>query len=232
MSDYLIRYYMPDSESDELGVNKLPYLQPFKVGGLQQSYRYSGVDGVRASRGVPTQPARSQPASQPAQSVERKQVTLVGVGTLKTYSEPSSFELKVSNELTTLGWTVTGTSLKNQVNLEDKTQWLRFASPLLGYVAPTWNYSIAISINALASHNAEEIKNRVASYLAQYFSDLKLTVAGQTFDTGSGNGAGNNSNPGDSAVDKFLKSLGSGLGLSTPMVAGGLLLIAIVVLKD
>jgi hypothetical protein len=229
MTKYVIRINPAASESGELGSNIFPHLQYFKVGDLKKNADKKGIDGIRASRGIATQLARSQPAK--TQPVETKQVTLVGVGTLRTYSEPSSFELKVSQELTAFGWTVTGTSIKNQVNFEDKTQWLRFASPLLGYVAPTWNYSINLSINALASHNAEEIKNRIANYLGQYFSDLKLAVAGQTFDTGSGNNPGSNQKPGESSVDAFLKSLGSSLGLSTPLVVGGLLLVTIVVLK-
>ncbi len=229
MTRYVLRINSADSESGELGADVFHKLQYFKVGDLKKNADKKGIDGIRASRGIATQPARSQPAK--TQPVETKQVTLVGVGTLRTYTEPSSFELKVSNELTAFGWTVTGTSIKNQVNFEDKTQWLRFASPLLGYVAPTWNYSINLSINALASHNAEEIKNRIANYLGQYFSDLKLAVAGQTFDTGSGNNSGTNPKPGESSVDAFLKSLGSGLGLSTPMVLGGLLLVGIVILK-
>jgi hypothetical protein len=209
----------------QLGTQQIPL---FKMGDLKRNANYKGVDGLRANR------AAAAAKTSKSQPVQTKQITLIGVGTLKTYFEPSSFELKVSNDLTGLGWTITGTSLKNVVNFDDKTQWLRFASPLLGYVAPTWNYSIHISISALASHNPEEIKNRVANYLAQYFSDLKLAVAGQTFDNeipqSNSGGYQPNGNPppsGKSLLDDLFGKIGLELGVSatTALLVGGVFVV-------
>jgi hypothetical protein len=234
MSNQEIYIYPTANETGELGA-------PFSIFDVGKFDPFKGVGNIisDAKKSVVSKPVIKVKLVKPS-NVQKKQVTLIGLGTLKTYSEPSSFELKVSNELTALGWTVTGTSLKNKINFDDRTQWLRVASPILGYVAPTWNYSISISISALASHNSEEIKNRVANYLGQFFSDLKLAVAGQTFDngapqqqsTGVGNGSNNNNNPeGDSSFDKFMKSLGGSLGLSTPVIAVGIGVVVLIVLK-
>lgn len=158
-----------------------------------------------------------------------KTINLIGAGTLKTYFEPSGLEMMVAQDLIQRKWDINDVKLTNAINVKDPSQWLKILAPVT-LLAPTWNYFIQISVNALVNDNPERIRQGIGNYLQNHFSDLSLKVIDPSAVADSPGLFSGLKLPGISSGD-FMGNLGTSLGVSTPVVAAGLLVLAVIVLK-
>lgn len=102
-------------------------------------------------------------------------LTFAGNGILNSWTTPDNLSLTVSNSISANGWGVAGVDLQNRKSLQDASTWLLGA---LGNAAlPTYEYQIAIGINASINENPERVRTALLTMLAPWFTNLSLRLA-------------------------------------------------------